>query len=611
MRAYLIAAIILFSSFSFAQQPTPAPAPEPPPGPDWHGLDEQTKKLLDEALKKTHNFFEKDHILKFESDITINKDASIDVHETITFNVTGISIKHGIVREFPITYRDKLKNLHNVRFKLKDTRLDGQNVYSRIVPRANGIDIYLGSEYSYVGRGVHTYEIEYSADRMIGYFDDHDELYWNVTGNGWQFKMDAVKATVHLPLGAQKSSVKATAYTGSYGNTESDFTSSIDDGPRTVAHFATTRAFSEGEGLTIAVAWPKALVYEPTFQDKLIWFFEDNRGALILCAVFALVLLLYVFARRRVNKANTPGLIIPRFEPPTGMVPSEVRYLWNQKYDAGVLACEVVNLAVSRFITIKYEDSYTLTTTGRGTPKHPIQYAIMQGLFSTSPEHVLGDESDPAMVEIKTAAKSILETTMQHFATDVLTIGICMGLTFFGCLFSYAIQPDFGAVSVLLALTLVFVNIAFCFILTAYSKEGRKIMDQLEGLYLYLTTAELEQMKLAGTPPVRTPELYEKFLPYAMAFGVEEQWSAQFAPMFEALEKDERPYRPLWYYGSYRDYNFGSSTFSHSISSSLNSTISSSSTPPGSSSGFGGFSSGGGGGGFSGGGGGGGGGRGW
>jgi uncharacterized membrane protein len=149
---------------------------------------------------------------------------------------------------------------------------------------------------------------------------------------------------------------------------------------------------------------------------------------------------------------------------------------------------------------------------------------------------------------------------------------------------------------------LVFMNALFYHLLKAPTLAGRKIMDQIEGFKLYLSVAEKERLNLLN-PPEQTPELFEKYLPYALALDVENAWSEQFAEVLARAGTETQPYSPIWYSGSSWD-RFNTSRFSDSLGSSFASAISSSSSAPGSSSGSGG-------GGFSGGGGGGGGGSGW
>jgi uncharacterized membrane protein YgcG len=161
------------------------------------------------------------------------------------------------------------------------------------------------------------------------------------------------------------------------------------------------------------------------------------------------------------------------------------------------------------------------------------------------------------------------------------------------------------AVSIPAAATLAamaFLNALFYHLLKAPTLSGRKIMDQIEGFKLYLSVAEKDRFNLLN-PPEKTPALFEKYLPYALALDVENAWSEQFAEVLAQAGTETQPYSPTWYSGSSWD-NFHTSRFTDSLGSSFAGAISSSSSPPGSSSGSGG-------GGSSGGGGGGGGGSGW
>jgi uncharacterized membrane protein len=145
----------------------------------------------------------------------------------------------------------------------------------------------------------------------------------------------------------------------------------------------------------------------------------------------------------------------------------------------------------------------------------------------------------------------------------------------------------------------------FAYLLKAPTARGRWLLDQLDGFRLYLDVAEKDDLNRAHQPE-KTPELFEQYLPYALALGVEQHWADQFTDVFARMQADsQRAYQPLWYQGNFDPGRLGS--FASSVGSDFSSAISSAATPPGSSSGGGG----GGGGGSSGGGGGGGGGGGW
>jgi uncharacterized membrane protein len=144
--------------------------------------------------------------------------------------------------------------------------------------------------------------------------------------------------------------------------------------------------------------------------------------------------------------------------------------------------------------------------------------------------------------------------------------------------------------------------VLFYHLLKAPTLRGRKVMDQIEGFKMYLSVAEKDRLNLLN-PPEKTPELYERYLPYALALDVENEWGEQFAEVLARAQVDGQPYSPSWYSGRSWDVS-RTSGFSDSLGSDFAGAISSSSTAPGSSSGSGG-------GGSSGGGGGGGGGSGW
>ena len=139
------------------------------------------------------------------------------------------------------------------------------------------------------------------------------------------------------------------------------------------------------------------------------------------------------------------------------------------------------------------------------------------------------------------------------------------------------------------------------FLFKVYTPSGRALQDKIDGFELYLKTAEIDRMKTIGTPPVKTPELYEAYLPYAMALGVEYLWSDQFTSVFENLAAQGIPYVPRWYVGKNVRLDRLASDLNSSFSKAI---ISASKSAPGGVSGFSG-------GGKSGGGGGGGGGGGW
>ncbi len=172
-------------------------------------------------------------------------------------------------------------------------------------------------------------------------------------------------------------------------------------------------------------------------------------------------------------------------------------------------------------------------------------------------------------------------------------IGEIAGLVFFSFIYS--------SYTAIIFIFIIMINFLFYHLLKAPTIFGRQMMDQIEGFKLYLEVAEEDRLNFLQAPE-KTPELFEKYLPYALALGVENAWSEKFA---DVLSKSTQTptYSPGWYSGTNWS-SLGVAGFASSLGASFSSAISSSSTAPGSSSGSGG-------GGSSGGGGGGGGGGGW
>jgi uncharacterized membrane protein YgcG len=149
---------------------------------------------------------------------------------------------------------------------------------------------------------------------------------------------------------------------------------------------------------------------------------------------------------------------------------------------------------------------------------------------------------------------------------------------------------------------LVLTNLLFYHLLKAPTLAGRRVMDKIEGFKMYLGIAEKDRLN-SMYGPERTPELFEQYLPYALALDVEQAWAEKFASVLHAAGKEGAQYHPAWYSGAAWG-ALGASGFVSRLGGAVSEAISSASHAPGSSSGSGG-------GGSSGGGGGGGGGGGW
>ena len=543
----------------------------------------------------------RERILSYDADIKINADASVTVTEIIQVESTGNQIRRGIYRDIPTIYKDSKGNRVRVDFTLLSVLRDGKSEPYKTEGFSNGIRIRIGQENVFLAPGQYTYTIKYKVKRVLGFFADHDELYWNVTGNGWDFAIDAASARVTLPPGAPASDIKVAAYTGRAGETGSDYlTEAKADG----VEFASTRALAAKEGLTIVVGWPKGYVEEPSSKQKFLWFLKDNLGILLSLLALILVPLWYVYAWNKVGRDPGKGVIFPRYTPPEGFSPAAIRYIRRMGYDDKAFTAAIINLAVQGRLIIRQEGKrkYILVNTHAQAAGSPEEDLLHSKLFAK------GDtlELDNANHQIFSTAGLNLHKNLtaaykgKYFKTNTswLSPGILMGIILLA--FSLILTVNYGnAFGMLLliisALAFIVISAVFGKLLKAPTLAGRALMDEIEGFKMFLEVAEKDYLQWSA-PPERTPELFEKYLPYALALGVDQQWAEKFSSILAAASDAGQGYRPAWYQGHHYT-GFSAASFASNLNSSFNSSIAAAKTAPGSSSGFSGGSSGGGGGG--------------
>ena len=295
-----------------------------------------------------------ERILAFHSDVRVFPDGVIEVTETIKVRAEGQQIRRGIYRDFPVEYEDRLGNTYNVQLEPQAVLRDGQPESFHTVRSGRDMRTYFGRSNYFIEHGVHTYVFRYRANRILGFFEQHDELYWNVTGNEWAFPIDKASATVRLEFDAPRDSLFVEGYTGRLGSKAQDYGRFLDDQGN--VQFAANKSLPPAHGLTVVVGWPKGFVDEPTHIDRIGWLLKDNRN--LLAAVGGLLLLLayYIPVWRKHGKDPEEGVVVTRYEPPKGFSPASLRYIRQMYYDNKVMTAAIVNLAVKGYLTIKNKD---------------------------------------------------------------------------------------------------------------------------------------------------------------------------------------------------------------------------------------------------------------
>jgi len=586
-----------------------------------------------------------ERILAFDSTITVNPDGTLEVREVLRVSVEGRDIRRGIVREFPTTYPREGGGQVVVGFEFRSATRDGADEPWRAEPSANGVRVYLGSASVMLPHGEHTYELVYRTDRQMGFFADHDELYWNVTGNGSNFPIDQASARLLLPDAIPRGDIRLEAYTGMQGAKGQAFNATLDNG---APLFTTTRGLGPHEGLTIVAMWPKGFIMpavesarplrptatspgynysrdagQPVHYDSPAEAFlhhdlpHDNRPVIFALLGLLLLLTYYYYIWDKVGRDPPGRVVIPEYEMPKNLSAAAVRYLLRMGYDNKCFAAAILSLAVKGHLRI--EQSSGILGIGKkfslvriqsppGKPLTLDEQRLLTDLFEEGDRLDLEQENHSLISSSRSSHKDTLDSGYKRgfFAINGgwHFLGIVISIVFIGVTLTqpgkaynwpqWYLTSPLGWLTVALAICALIANGIFGSLLRAPTVAGQSLMDHIRGFKMYLEVAEGEELKrIKGIPPKMTPELYEAYLPAALALEVEQRWAERFA---RELQVDPQTYQPAWYSGS--AWNAANvANFSSQLSTSLSSAIASASQAPGSSSGGGGGGSSGGGGG--------------
>lgn len=549
----------------------------------------------------TFSLFSQERILQYNSTIKIEESGAILVREDITVQAEGKQIKRGIYRTFPTSYKDNYGTRFHVEFDVVEVLKNGEIEPYFTEKEGNGVRVYIGDKKSFLSPDVYTYSLLYRTTRQIGFFEEFDELYFNAIGSDWAFPIENATVTVLLPDGAIVE--KLTAFSGPYGATSCDCTIISDDNKVKVT---TTRILQPQEQLSFAVSWPKGFVKEPTTMDKAVYFFKSNFHMLFAFFGLAFVTFVYYRAWKKVGVDPPKGTIIPLFDPPVGLSPAEVAYLNQMRFTPRTFSAAIVNMGVKGHLKIiNLKKKYTLERVSKNTALlSPEESAISTSLFSKGSKIGLDSKNHSSFTKAKTNAHTELKKKMrpEYFSLNYSYLGKGILASVILIVFTFVFAPSPVIPIILIVLLIVLVSV-FTYLIKAPTKNGRFLMDEIEGFKMYLSVAEQKQLDALHEPDM-TVERFEKLLPYAIALGVENKWGEKFENALSKSLQEVKDYNPPWYTGAAGAMAFSPQQFSSSVGRSFSSAISSASTPPGSSSGSGG-------GGFSGGGGGGGGGGGW
>jgi len=544
----------------------------------------------------------------FDVSISVETDGDIEVSETIQVTSEGTRIRRGIFRDLPRYYADdegqagdKLPYQYDVRRVTRDGRREPYSVERD----GNAFRIRIGDADVFLQHGSHTYEIEYEVKNQIRYFETHDELFWNVTGNYWLFPIDQSAVRITLPEDAR--TVSQDAYTGGFGDVGSDYAYRQSGG----AHvFEATRGFLPGEGMTVSLGLEKGVIEPLSLSDKgtLWWFRYGSLGLLI--ASFLGVLTFLTRSFRKVGEDPPKDPVFARYEPPKGLSPAAVHHIYYRGLRGhGALISTLISMGAKGLVDIDASEKKSTVLTRKSGVSATLsadEKQLDDDLFDGAGTRTLGGKYDASF----TTAYSLFRKSISrkygkaYFRWNLgYTLGAVV-LTIAGIALAVSQTINWSWWHMAIILVLAAMNGLFMYLMPAPTPKGQKVRTEIEGFKLYMEKAEKLQMNSvevgSDAPPPMSVERYERFLPYAVALDVEKPWTKYFE---KTLPTEAANYSPAW--GHFGSRSFGSvGGMNDAIMSSMSTGVSSSLPQSSSSSGSGG-------GGFSGGGGGGGGGGGW
>jgi len=545
-------------------------------------------------------------IQRFDDRIVIGADGTIEVTETIQAEFIG-SNWHGILRTVPVEYITPQGLTYTLLLEpLSVTDLAGNPLkYERSSQGRNTqFKIYLPNP----DNSIRTVVLRYRVLNALTYFDDHDELYWNVTGNESDIGIQDVTAQIELPVGV--TGLHGVSYGGAFGSREQDATVESHDNS---VQFRSTHSFGPREGLTVVVGWDKGFVREPTVAAKLLFILRANWPILIPFGVF-LLMFWWWWTKGRDPERDA---ITVQYDPPDNLTPAECGTLVEGKAAMCGITATLVDLGVKGYLTIENQAGDSRTGSASDYIFHlnkppaewnalkPHEQQMLRGIFVPQNPAVMllerlqdlsknlapalaqvtgamavpaAQPDPPVPQEYADASRAIanlekvplagvaLSDLQNRFSLHLPIIrrlifdalqkdgyyarrpdGYRKGIVVLGFLVGFLMLPAGLALTattgtapvpwVLAAVTSGVIIAVFAMFMSGRTVAGSRAYAKVLGFEEFLGRVQKDQIERLEN----APELFEKYLPYAMALHVEKKWVQAFSRI--AMQP------PQWYQG--------------------------------------------------------------
>jgi uncharacterized membrane protein len=487
------------------------------------------------------------HISKFNSNIHVAEDGSARVEEQITFVFSGEF--HGIYRDIPVDYPGPSGSNYTLFIKV-GAITDESGDKLKVEKKTSGGFLHLKIYVPGAVDATRTVNIEYSVANGTRFFEDHDEFYWNVTGNDWPVPILEATAIIFFPAEAT-GKLRAQASEGVYGSNQRAMAQV--EGPG--ASFATTGPLPMRGGLTADVYIEKGVLHQPGALARFFRFVRSNPVLTLPLWAFAVMFPMWWMKGRDPD----PGMsVAPMYEPPEKMGPAEVGTLIDDSVDARDITSVLVDLAVRGYVKIvetqhkgflsstKDYEFHLLKDPSQWNDLTDYERAMLQQVFAGGQVTLLSSMRNhfyTALPLIKSEIMSALKSKGMYTVDPDSAKGY-WGLGVLMVALPYAALQVLGFAdflsSVPIAIVCGLIALAIIIIigkqLTATSMKGARTRVQIQGFQEFMNRVDSDRLKRMP------PDTFEKFLPYAMALGVEHHW----AKAFEGIIQNP----PTWYQSS-------------------------------------------------------------
>ncbi len=526
-----------------------------------------TCPLQAQTAEETRNpLRDPEKIYLFDVAIEVLSNGQIIVTENITLNAKHQKINRGIYRDLPVSLLEQTKPI--------SLTMDGKNHPFFTERQSNFLRINFGND-NYIPAGIHTYRFVYAYTGAINFLKDYDELYWNVTGNQWDFVIDKARVHVNFPSNVDIQKNGISLYTGQQNQKYKD---AQEVAPLT---FETTKVLYPQQGFTIAIPFEKGAIQKPALSQRV-----DHVLSLPFIFSFTIfIFLMGYFISTWIKVGRDPKyMAIAQYEPPQGISPAFMYYLQNEQVDSKLLSSAILELIMKGYIEVTktegfitktqlelkktdtddlpfeereilrilFSGSHTLTLSQSAAPQFQrLNKAISQAFKKNAKQYIISNSSYLLKAVILTLLLGVVPFALLknppmifinlHFSVFFLTFTMLINKIssklIFGTIFTlfygmFWIATVFqSSIDALLCQVMFLVSMwgltFYATLIRNVTPQGQALFESVNGFKKYMKTAEVN--RVAASDPIETERIFCNYLPFAFALGLSNQWIEKFS----------------------------------------------------------------------------------